>query len=147
MSYYSRLIRCRKDKQLVPAHTAKEDCSWGPVLVLSCAKALLPTSLPYCLLRCHPELNANDSIALTPYWLSPKVPKCLLSLDKEQRILSSHSHHSNLEPLWKSSQSVLSHPPAWNSPSLTIICWWDILGCGRNSHTVCFQSKMECSAF
>ena len=47
--------------------------------------AVLPSALPCCLLG---AVQSWTPLALIPYRPSPKVPKGLLNLDKEQRILS-----------------------------------------------------------
>lgn len=141
--YYSLFIRHRKDEQLVRAHQASHVWSWGPH-PQSCAGGCAPNCPDLLPCGCRAEL---DSHGADPLLAVTRSPQGLAKPGQRTKNSFSHSQHGNLGVIRKHSQPVLSLPPAWNSPPLTIICWWDISGCACNNRTVCFQSMMECSAF
>lgn len=146
MNYYSLLTRYRKDKQLLWAHVAREGWNWGLHLHCPRAEPVLLTALLYSLLLCPAEKESHDSIALIPCRLSPKVPNGLLSLGREQRILSSHGYNGNLGAGRYERAPVCPLPTAsLEFPIANIVCWWDISDARCNNHILCFQSEMECS--
>lgn len=136
--YYCLFTRHKKDEQLDHAHKAGHVWSWGPH-PQPCAGGWAPSCPALLPCGCHAELDSHRPDPLPPITRSPQG---LAKPGQRTKDSFSHSQPGNLGAIWKRSQPVLSHPPAWNSPSLTTICWRDVSGCACNNRTVCFQSMI-----